>query len=26
MISDGDLRRPMERHGYALLDKRRPTA
>jgi arabinose-5-phosphate isomerase len=22
MISDGDLRRQMERHGYALLDKR----
>jgi len=22
VISDGDLRRQMERHGYALLDKR----
>jgi arabinose-5-phosphate isomerase len=22
MISDGDLRRQMERHGYALLDQR----
>ena len=26
MISDGDLRRQMERHGYALLDRRARSA